>query len=163
MESVFREVQSREEEALNALFASADRRQMRRACEMLRNASFTVSSACGVSGFTARAFAYSLCSASCPAQFLTPSDALRGGLGILRTGDVLLLLSREGDTAELISAARAARARGARIIVVTEHADSPLARGADAVLLVPGCGDEQAGETALSALLHMLIAGIRGE
>jgi D-arabinose 5-phosphate isomerase GutQ len=63
-------------------------------------------------------------------------EAVHGGMGFLKAGDALLLISRGGKTAELIPMMEIARKKGAAIITVTENADSPLARGADALLLL---------------------------
>ena len=56
----------------------------------------------GKSGLIARKIAATLVSTGTAAQFLHPSEALHGDLGILTPGDVLLALSYSGETEELL-------------------------------------------------------------
>jgi len=48
----------------------------------------------------------------------------------------MLLASRGGKTAELMPLLRIARQRGATVVTMTENPASPLARGADILLLM---------------------------
>ena len=54
----------------------------------------------------------------------------------MRKGDLGIVISYSGLTEEMITCARAAKANGARIIVLTRAADSKLAAEADCVLAV---------------------------
>jgi arabinose-5-phosphate isomerase len=56
----------------------------------------------GKSGLIARKIAATLLSTGTPSQFLHPTEALHGDLGLLRRGDVLLALSYSGQTEELL-------------------------------------------------------------
>ena len=56
-------------------------------------------------------------------------------------GDAVLAFSHSGATGEVVGAAAALRARGARVVAVTADAASPLARGSDAVLLAAASGE----------------------
>src|ERR1700731_4160916 len=56
----------------------------------------------GKSGLIARKVAATLRSTGIPAQFLHPTEALHGDLGIIAPGDVLLALSSSGETEELL-------------------------------------------------------------
>lgn len=68
---------------------------------------------------------------------------------LLGTGDVAMLFSYSGRTAEILDAARIAREAGARVVAVTGSAASPLARAADDVLLVSAVESElRSGATA---------------
>jgi D-sedoheptulose 7-phosphate isomerase len=55
-----------------------------------------------------------------------------------RPGDVLMLLSTSGASANLLSAARAARRSGLRVWALTGPAPNPLAAAGDEALCVPG-------------------------
>ena len=55
-------------------------------------------------------------------------------MGFLQKGDVMLLASRGGKTGELLPILDICRAKGVRVIAVTENLKSPLAEGADVVL-----------------------------
>lgn len=89
---------------------------------------------CGHSGICCTHFAHSLCCIERPARFISPAEAVHGAMGFIQKGDVMVLASRGGKTAELIPILNIAKGKGATIISVTEKMDSPLAQGADIVL-----------------------------
>lgn len=93
-----------------------------------------VTCASGTSGIAARKFAHSLCCIERGAMFLPPCEAVHGGLGTLHQGDVMVMVSRGGKTAELMPILPVLLRRGTRLIAVTESVDSPLARAAEIVL-----------------------------
>ncbi len=126
-----------ERNALDALEKIMDRESFCKALELLLASKLTVLSACGSSGFATKKFAHSLCCVECPAKFVPPSEAVHGGMGALKPGNTLILVSKGGRTEELIPLADIAGAKGASIIAVTANADSELARRADVTLLLP--------------------------
>ena len=52
--------------------------------------------------------------------------------------DVLVAISGSGSTAVVVTAAEAAKRVGAKVIAITSYRDSPLAKIADHVVVVPG-------------------------
>ena len=111
-----------------------DRENFGRAAELLAKAPRIASTGCGHSGIAARHFAHLMCCVERPARFLSPAEAVHGGLGFLQKGDVLVWTSRGGKTDELIPIVQIAKAKGATIIGVTENLSSPLAAESDIVL-----------------------------
>jgi len=105
-----------------------------KAVEVLAKAERIGTAGCGHSGICCTHFAHSLCCIERPARFVSPAEAVHGGMGFIQKGDVMVLASRGGKTAELIPIMNIARTKGATIISVTEKMDSPLAQGADIVL-----------------------------
>lgn len=105
-----------------------------RAVEALAAAERIASSGCGHSGIACQHFAHLMCCIERPARFISPAEAVHGGTGYLKPGDVMLLASRGGKTAELLPILEICRKKGVTVIVVTENAASPLATGADIVL-----------------------------
>lgn len=95
-----------------------------------------VLSACGTSAMAAKKIAHSLCCIERPAIFLTPSDAVHGGLGVLQKDDVYILISKGGNTVELTQLIPACKTKGALLIGVSENPDSAIAREADIFLKV---------------------------
>lgn len=104
------------------------------AVELLSGAKRVMTSASGTSGIAAKKFAHSLCCIEIGAMFMPPCEAVHGGLGALKEGDVLVVISRGGKTAELLPVIAACPKRKAKLIAVTENMDSPLAKAADVVL-----------------------------
>lgn len=91
---------------------------------------------CGTSAMAAKKISHSLNCIERPSFFLTPSDAVHGGLGAVQEGDVCILISKGGGTAELIRLLPALKAKHAVVVAVTENRESPLAQAADLVLNV---------------------------
>ena len=126
-----------EKRALELLYEQWDEVAFAKALELLKSSALTVLSACGSSGFTVKKFAHSLCCIECPAKFVPPSEAVHGGMGALKAGNVLLLVTKGGKTEELMPLCEIAQKKGARVIVVTACPDAPLAQAADVVLCLP--------------------------
>ena len=104
------------------------------AVEAIKGAQRIGASGCGHSGIACMHFAHLMCCIERPARFISPAEAVHGGMGFLQRGDVLLLASRGGKTAELLPMEAIARKKGVFVIAVTEKMDSPLATEADLVL-----------------------------
>ena len=113
-----------------------DPAQLASAAEVLSKAPRIAATGCGHSGIAARHFAHLMCCVERPARFLSPAEAVHGGLGFLQAGDVLVWTSRGGKTDELISIVRIAKEKGATIIGVTENLSSPLAEQSDILLAI---------------------------
>jgi len=105
-----------------------------KAVEVLAKAERIGTAGCGHSGICCTHFAHSLCCIERPARFISPAEAVHGGMGFIQKGDVMVLASRGGKTAELIPIMNIARTKGATVISVTEKMDSPLAQGSDIVI-----------------------------
>ena len=95
-----------------------------------------VLSGCGTSAMAAKKIAHSLTCIERPAQFLVPSDAVHGGLGMLQKDDVLVLISKGGNTSELTKLIPACKTKGALLISVTEDPTSVIGQEADICLKV---------------------------
>ena len=105
-----------------------------KAVELLKNAERIGTSGCGHSGIICQHFTHLLNCIEQPAKFISPAEAVHGGTGFLREGDVIVLASRGGKTAELLPIMDICKRKGVKIITVTENLESPLALGADVVL-----------------------------
>ena len=123
-----------EAESLAETAKVLDREQVRRAVEVLAKAERIAASGCGHSGIACRHFAHLMCCAERPARFLSPAEAVHGGLGCMKKGDVMLLASRGGKTDELMTILDVCKTKGVTIIGVTENLASPLGTEADIVL-----------------------------
>jgi arabinose-5-phosphate isomerase len=63
--------------------------------------------------------------------FLDPTQALHGDLGLVDEGDLALLLSNSGQSAEIVRLLPLLKRFGVRIVAFTSSPESDLARGAD--------------------------------
>ncbi|MDR3166864.1 MAG: SIS domain-containing protein [Treponema sp.] len=125
-----------ESKALETLETVLRQESFGRAVDALKNAPRIAASGCGHSGIACMHFAHLLCCIERPARFISPAEAIHGGMGFVLSGDVLLLASRGGKTAELLPILDIGRKKGAILIGVTEKEDSPLGRETDILLKI---------------------------
>jgi len=88
----------------------------------------------GKSGLVGKKIASTLSSTGTPAFFLHPAEALNGDLGILGRGDVVIAISNSGETEEIVKLLPFVKRHGSRLIVMTGHPESTIARAGDVVL-----------------------------
>ncbi|TLY33802.1 MAG: KpsF/GutQ family sugar-phosphate isomerase [Ignavibacteria bacterium] len=88
----------------------------------------------GKSGNVARKIVATFNSTGTPALFLHPSDALHGDLGMVRKEDVVICISKSGDTAELHNLLPMFKRIGVPIIAMVGNPNSKLALISDMIL-----------------------------
>ena len=88
----------------------------------------------GKSGLVAKKIAATLTSTGTPSIFVHPVDAVHGDLGIVSRDDAAILLSKSGETAELLELLPALRRHGVLIVTMTCHPESSLGRASNHVL-----------------------------
>ena len=111
-----------------------DDEQFAKAVELLSEAPRIGAAGCGHSGIICQHFAHLMCCIERPARFVSPAEAVHGATGFLQNGDVMVFASRGGKTGELLPIVDICKAKGVKIITVTENLESPLAKAADVVL-----------------------------
>ena len=123
-----------EAECISELADYLNEEQFSKAVRLLSTASRIAASGCGHSGIMCQHFAHLMCCIERPCRFISPAEAVHGAMGFMQQGDVMLFASRGGKTGELLPIVDICKAKGVRIITVTENEQSPLAMQADAVL-----------------------------
>jgi arabinose-5-phosphate isomerase len=88
----------------------------------------------GKSGIIARKIVATMNSTGTPSVFLHPSDAVHGDLGIVRNDDVVICISKSGNTQELSSLLPMFKRLGVPIISLVGNLNSLLARESTVVL-----------------------------
>ena len=88
----------------------------------------------GKSGIIAQKIAATMTSTGTAAFYLHPSDARHGGLGIVGSGDVVIVLSNSGETDEIVEMLPYLKQRLVPIVALVGNLNSTLARRADVVL-----------------------------
>lgn len=88
----------------------------------------------GKSGLIGRKIAATLTSTGTPATFLHPVEGVHGDLGIVTSHDVAILISKSGETAELVPLLEQLKRLGVRTVAITAERDSTLARHCDVTL-----------------------------
>ena len=106
-----------------------------RAVELLRDSDGRVIVAgVGKSGLIGRKIAATLTSTGTPATFLHPADSVHGDLGIVDADDVAILISKSGESDELLSLIEHLKRLGVRIIALTGEKKSAVSSHADVTL-----------------------------
>ena len=88
----------------------------------------------GKSGIIGRKISSSLASTGTPSLFLHPAEAIHGDLGMVRRGDVVLLISYSGSTEEIVRLLPAFGRLDARLIALTGNPHSIIAEAAEITL-----------------------------
>lgn len=91
----------------------------------------------GKSGIVAKKVAMTMNSCGIKAGFLSPLNALHGDIGILEAGDSLMLLSKSGETDELLNLCPAARNKGVSLIAIVSTRESRLSKACDLTVFLP--------------------------
>jgi arabinose-5-phosphate isomerase len=106
-----------------------------RACRLILGCrGHLVVSGMGKAGLIGQKISATFASTGTPSHFLHPAEALHGDLGRLRPEDVVLALSKSGQTREVVQLVPGVRAIGASLIAICGDADTPLGHHADVAL-----------------------------
>jgi arabinose-5-phosphate isomerase len=122
-----REALARTENQLGDRFADAVRL-------ILQSKGRVVVTGVGKSGHIGAKIASTLTSTGTAATFLHPIDGLHGDLGLVGEEDVAILISKSGESAELIVLLEHLQRFGVKTIAITGNAESSLGRHVDVVL-----------------------------
>ena len=128
--------------------------------DMLPRAPRTFVTGAGRSGLVARSFGMRLMhvglTAHIPGETITPAAA---------KGDLIVAISTTGETGFTVYLADRAKQLGATVVVLTAEPDSPMAKQADEVVVIPAAGDdiviraavfEHAASLCLDAVFNVL-------
>jgi arabinose-5-phosphate isomerase len=107
------------EEAVELVFASGGR---------------VIASGLGKSGIICQKIAATLSSTGTPAMFMHPVEAIHGDLGMLVTGDVMIVASNSGETEELLRLVPIVERLGVPLVGILGNVDSTLAGECEVVL-----------------------------
>ncbi len=124
-----------ESEAIAQTAIRLDAEQVELAVDLLKNCEGkVVILGVGKSGIIGQKIAATMTSVGTAAFYLHPSDALHGGLGIVQTDDVVILVSNSGETDELLAMMPYLQNRQAGIIAIVGNVTSTIARRSRVVL-----------------------------
>ena len=155
-----RRVLALEAKAIEALAASLDADFTRAVETILSAKGRVICTGMGKSGHVARKIAATLASTGTPAHFVHPAEASHGDLGmIVRQADVILALSKSGDTPELGDLVLFARHFENPLIAVTAVRNSVLANAASIRLIIPNapeaCAETSAPTTSTTVMMAL--------
>ena len=123
-----------EQQAVGRVAETLNPAAFQQAVEALSRCPKVITCASGSSGVAAKKLAHSLCCIERSGYFLSPAEAVHGGLGCVQKGDCVVMVSRGGKTAELLPILPVCQKKGAVLIGVTENLDSPPAKASQILL-----------------------------
>ena len=145
--------------ALLSLREEISTKSLEKAIQVLKNARRVDVFALGSSSSVADDAQYKLIRSGINASARTDSYMMSLCAERLREGDVAMFISRSGQTPELIEAANLAKAQGA-IILCLAPAKTPLARKADALIVINTDEERQAKPAMLTRILQLALIDV---
>ncbi len=113
----------------------------------------------GKSGAIGRKIAATLASTGTASHFLHAAEGLHGDLGMVHKDDVVICLSKSGNSDELFSLLPVFKRIGVPVISITANGDSSLARHSNVVLKIgvkeEACPHDLAPTTSTTAMLSL--------
>lgn len=105
--------------------------------ECLRTKGLIVFTGVGKSGIIAEKIAMTMVSTGTKALYLPPTNFLHGDIGILSEEDLFVLISRSGETEELLNLVPFAKRRNTRLLAIVSNPTSRLAKQCDLSIHLP--------------------------
>jgi len=124
-------------DGIGLLLDGMDEAAAERLVQMILRAGSVFITGKGRSGFVAECFAMRLMQMGFPVHVPGEATCPR-----IRRGDLMITVSCSGTTMTTVQMAHISREAGAGVVAVTADPDSPLAEGADLVILVPVTGKD---------------------
>jgi arabinose-5-phosphate isomerase len=112
----------------------------------------------GKSGHVARKIAATMASTGTQAYFVHSTEASHGDLGMISQGDVVLALSKSGESNELTDILHYTRRYGIPLIAMTAKPKSTLGEAADIRLLIPDAAEACAETSAPTTSTTLMMA-----
>ncbi len=148
-----------ESEAVYSLAESIDDNFASAIVHIYNSTGRVVFSGMGKSGLIARKIVATLNSTGTASIFMHPTDALHGDLGMVRNDDTVILISKSGNTEELLNLVPLFKRIGVTIIGMLGELESKLARECDLILNVSvkeeACPHDLAPTSSTTAALVM--------
>jgi len=129
-----RKVIENERDAIDGLLLRIDNDFVKVVETILSSSGKVIVSGIGKSAVIAQKLVATFNSTGTTAVFLHAADAIHGDLGIVRDEDVIILLSKSGETPEIKVLIPLLRARGNTMVAIVGNTSSYLAQQADFVL-----------------------------
>ena len=123
-----------EASAISSLKAKLDEDLAETVALILESKGNLVFSGIGKSALIAQKIVATMNSTGTTAVFMHAADAIHGDLGIVREGDIVVILSKSGETPEIKMLVPLIKLRGNKIVAIVGNRNSYLASQADFVL-----------------------------
>jgi arabinose-5-phosphate isomerase len=119
---------------------------------ILETTGHVVISGVGKSALVGRKLAATFSSTGTPSFFFQPNEAIYGGVGVIGSGNILLLISESGERKEILKLIPPLKRQRGQIIAIVGNKNSTLAREADIVLAISDMREKSTSEFLPSAI-----------
>lgn len=157
--AIARRVLQLEADALGQLSRGLDGRFVQAVETILAAKGRVICTGIGKSGHVARKIAATMASTGTQAYFVHATEASHGDLGMIGQDDVVLALSKSGETKELADMISYAKRYSIPLLGMTAKPESTLGRAADIPLLVPdaaeACAETNAPTTSTTLMMAL--------
>ncbi|MBT3394645.1 MAG: KpsF/GutQ family sugar-phosphate isomerase [Waddliaceae bacterium] len=135
---MLKELFKKQQQYINAFFDKLDHKKAHEIFDAFLACKGTIFFAgVGKSGFIANKIATTMTSTGTKALCLSPTDALHGDIGIVKEEDVFVLISKSGETEELLNLVPYIRNKGAYVIAFVSRENSRLEKACDKSIYLP--------------------------
>lgn len=135
---MLKELFEKEQEILNHFFNHIDLQSANQLLETLKKCKgLIIVTGVGKSGLVAEKIAQTMTSTGSRAFFLSPTNAMHGDIGIVSKDDVFLMISKSGESEELLQMVPFLRNRGVKPIAIVNNGNSRLAKACEGCLVLP--------------------------
>lgn len=138
MQEVLERLWANQRNYLNYFFDSIEFPQLEKMLKILLDCpGLILLTGIGKSSLIAEKMAVTLTSTGTRALFISPINALHGDIGIVSKNDVFLMISKSGESDELIQLIPYIRNKEAKILSIVSNPNSRLAKASDFFLHIP--------------------------
>lgn len=135
---MLKELLDKQRSATDHFFENIDLAQIDRLIQLLLDCQGVIFfTGVGKSGLVAKKIAFTMVSTGTRAFFLSPTDAVHGDLGMVSASDVFIILSKSGESDELLHLVPAIRNKGATLVGVVCNPQSRLAAACHSTVVLP--------------------------
>lgn len=127
-----------ERSSLNKFFDTLDIKAAEELLQILRDCKgLMIFTGVGKSGLVAEKIALTMTSTGTRAFYLSSANALHGDIGIVSQLDVFIMLSKSGESDELLQMIPFLRNKGVKIVAIVNKPNSRLSKACDVTMVLP--------------------------
>jgi arabinose-5-phosphate isomerase len=135
---VLKELLEKERSSINIFFDNIDIAASEKFFELVKDSKgLIILTGVGKSGLIAEKIAVTLTSTGSRAFFLSPSNALHGDIGIVSKDDVFIMISKSGESDELLQMIPFLRNKGVKLMAMINRPNSRLEKACDHSIVLP--------------------------
>lgn len=138
MDPLLKELLDKEREYINYFFDHLDAREVEGIVDLLAACEgVMIFTGVGKSGLVAEKIAMTMTSSGSRAFYISPNNALHGDIGIVSDKDVVVMLSKSGESDELLSLIPTLRNKQTKLVAIVNAPNSRLAKSCDLSIHLP--------------------------